>query len=155
MTTRNSGFTLIEVLVALTLATLGILAVTLPAITATRNAVSLREQSLAHWVAMNHASDLRLAAEWPATGTSDGDVEFAGREWRWETEIIETEVEALRRAEISVGYADNPDQEIASIVAFIGEPTPGIQFRPWTGVSTGNPSENSPANRRGRTGSDR
>ena len=115
---------MIEVLVALTVASLGILAVTLPAMTAGRNAVSLREESLAHWVAMNHAADLRLAAAWPDTGRSDGDVDFAGREWRWITEISETDVEALRRAEISVVYADDPDQEIAHVVAFIGQPTP-------------------------------
>lgn len=139
---------MIEVLVALTVASLGILAVTLPAMTAGRNAVSLREESLAHWVAMNHAADLRLAAAWPDTGRSDGDVDFAGREWRWITEISETDVEALRRAEISVVYADDPDQEIAHVVAFIGQPTPGLRFRPWTGQVSGN---NTPPDPRGGT----
>lgn len=147
------GFTLVEVMVAMIIATLGMLAVTLPALTASSNSIKLREQSLAHWVAMNHATDLRLAGTWPDTGRSDGDVEFAGLEWRWVTEISETDVEALRRAEISVAYADNPDEEIARVVAFVGQPVIGMQFRPWAGIVSNNPNNNSgqtpnPGNRR-------
>lgn len=146
----HNGFTLIEVMVAMIIATLGMLAVTLPALTAGSNSIKLREQSLAHWVAMNHAADLRLAGEWPGTGRTDGDVDFAGLEWRWVTEISETDVEALRRAEISVYYADDPDREIARVVAFVGEPVIGMTFRPWTGVASGNPGGNPGANPRGR-----
>ncbi|MDH3589103.1 MAG: type II secretion system minor pseudopilin GspI [Gammaproteobacteria bacterium] len=138
---RHGGFTLLEVLVALAVAVYGMLSITLAAITAGSNATSLREQSLAHWVAMNQAAELRLAENWPATGISDGDVDFAGMQWRWNTEISETDVEALRRAEIAVAYAEEPDREIARVVAFVSQPTPGIQFRPWVGQ---------PSNRRGR-----
>lgn len=155
MSNSQHGFTLVEVMVAMIIATLGMLAVTLPALTAGSNSIRLREESLAHWVAMNHATDLRLAAAWPDTGRSDGEVEFAGREWRWVTEISETDVEALRRADISVTYADNPDEEIASVVAFVGRPVIGMQFRPWTGTPGANPNTNpvgNPGNRGRRIG---
>ena len=126
----------------MTVAVLGMLGITVAAITAGSNATSLRAQTLAHFVAMNHAVDLRLSATWPETGRTDGDVEFAGIEWRWITEISETDVEALRRAEISVAYEENSDKAIADIVAFIGQPTPGMRFRPWTGQIRGNPRGN-------------
>lgn len=136
---RQRGFTLLEVLVALAVAVLGMLAITLAAITAGSNASRLREQSLAHWVAMNQAAELRLAPDWPDTGRSDGDVEYAGTEWRWVVEVSETEVEALRRADISIFYPQDPDREITSVVAFVRAPTPGMQFRPWTGTPADRP----------------
>ncbi|NNF61837.1 MAG: type II secretion system minor pseudopilin GspI [Gammaproteobacteria bacterium] len=130
---RQNGFTLLEVLVALAVAVLGMLSITLAAITAGSNASRLREQSLAHWVAMNQAAELRLAPDWPDTGRSDGDVEFAGTEWHWVAEVTETDVEALRRADITVYYPQDPERQIASVVAFVREPAEGVRFRPWTG----------------------
>lgn len=131
---RSRGFTLIEVLVALVVATLGLLAVTLTTITAGRNANTLRERTMAHWVAMNVASELRLAQEFPAIGIVDGEAEFAGVEWSWEADVEGTDVEGLRRLEIRVAYAQTPDDAVADIVAFVGKPSPGIAWRDWTGV---------------------
>lgn len=131
------GFTLIEVLVALVVATLGILAVTSTVISAGRNTNALREESLAHWIAMNVASELRLAEQWPDIGDRDGDVEFAGSEWRWSAKTSSTDVEGLRRVEISVAYAETPDDRVADVVAFVSPPVVGVQFREWTGVVQG------------------
>ncbi len=136
---RERGFTLLEVLVALAIATLGIAGITLSAITAGANASSLREQSLAHWVAMNKATELRLSQDWPALGSSDGDSEFAGVEWRWQAEVSETDVEALRRADITVSYAQTPDDEITRLSVFIKQPTPDIDLRPWSGYTQQGP----------------
>ncbi len=130
----RNGFTLIEVLVALVVATLGILAVTSTVLTAGRNTNSLREESLAHWVAMNVAAELRLSDQWPDIGTQDGDVEFAGSEWRWRAETAATDVEGLRRVEIAVAYAETPDDTVSDVVAFVGRPGPDPQYRDWTGI---------------------
>lgn len=127
------GFTLIEVLVALVVATLGLLAVTLATITSSRNANDLRERTLAHWVAMNVASELRLAGDFPSIGVRDGDADFAGADWRWEADIEGTDVEGLRRIEIRVAYAATPDEPLTELVAFVGRPSPGIAYRDWTG----------------------
>lgn len=136
---RARGFTLIEVLVALVVATLGLLAVTLTTITAGRNANTLRERTLAHWVAMNVAAELRLSQEWPSIGVRDGDAEFAGVDWRWEADVEGTDVEGLRRVEIRVAYAQTEDETIAEIVAFVGKPSPGIAYRDWAGIVTAPP----------------
>ena len=131
----HRGFTLIEVLVALVVATLGILAVTSTVLTAARNTNALREQSLGHWIAMNVAAELRLADQWPDIGNEDGEVDFAGSEWRWTAKTSATDVEGLRRVEIEVAYAETPDDSITEVVAFVGQPVRGIQFREWTGPS--------------------
>ena len=143
---RDGGFTLIEVLVALVVATLGLLAITLTTITSSRNANALRERTLAHWVAMNVASELRLAGEFPAIGVRDGDAEFAGTDWRWEADVEGTDVEGLRRVEIRVAYALTPDEPITDLVAFVGRPSPGVSYREWTGppVPPGRPDPREP-----------
>ena len=73
----SRGFTLLEILVALAVASLGILAVSRSAIQAASNASMLNEQTLAHWVAMNRMTEIRLEPQWPDIGRSDGEVEFA------------------------------------------------------------------------------
>lgn len=135
------GFTLLEVLVALVVATLGLLAVTLTTLTASRNASTLRERTIAHWVAMNVASELRLAGQFPDIGSRDGDAEFASTDWRWQAEISGTDVEGLRRIEITVAYAQTPDDTIAELVAFVGKPSPGINYRSWTGEIATRPGQ--------------
>ncbi|MBT8143220.1 MAG: type II secretion system minor pseudopilin GspI [Gammaproteobacteria bacterium] len=129
----SRGFTLIEVLVALVVATLGILAVTGTVLTTSRITNLLQEQSLAHFVAMNVATDFRLAPQLPDVGSQDGDAEFAGNDWRWFADISETQVEGLRRIEIRVAYAAEPDKTITDLVAFVSPSSPEMQFRDWTG----------------------
>lgn len=128
------GFTLIEVLVALVVATLGILTVTSTVITASRNTNALREQSLAHFIAMNTAAELRLSPQLPDVGSQDGDAEFAGTEWRWTADISETDVEGLRRIDIQVAYASDPDTPVSELVVFMGRPSATMQFRDWNGA---------------------
>lgn len=141
---RLRGFTLLEVLVAMVVATLGLLAVTLTTLTASRNASTLRERTIAHWVAMNVASEIRLSGQFPDIGSSDGDAEFADTDWRWEADVSGTDIEGLRRIEIKVAYAQTPDDVITELIAFVGTPSPGIRYRDWTGTVIGPPPAQRP-----------
>jgi len=63
------GFTLLEVLIALAVLAIGMIAVIGTAGTSTRTAAELKEETFAHWVAMNELASLRLSANWPSLGT--------------------------------------------------------------------------------------
>lgn len=96
------GFTLLEVLVALAVVALALLALTRTASLGVRDFDGLRERSLAGWVAANVLAETRLATPLPAPGRSDGQVEMAGRRWYWTRDIQPTPNTRIRRVDIGV-----------------------------------------------------
>jgi len=97
----TKGFTLIEVLAALIIVGLGMLAV-IRAVNQTINNTSyLREKAVAHWVAMNKLSETRLSVSAPSNGTSDGDTDMAGITWHWRMTVTEV-MPGLKSIEIKV-----------------------------------------------------
>ncbi len=118
---RTRGFTLIEVLAALVIVALGMLGVIQAVSQTARNGTYLREKTLAHWIAMNAITERRLLPAPPEVGESSDDVEFAGQRWRWTMRVSQTEVESLRRMDVSVRPADRPDSEaLATVTGFYG-----------------------------------
>jgi hypothetical protein len=58
---------------------------------------------------------------------------MADRLWRWEYVISETGVESLRRIDVAVSLADQPDRVVRNVSGFIGEPgPPGAANMAWT-----------------------
>lgn len=117
------GFTLIEVLAALT-----VLALTLGGILSAagfygQNAVYLQDKTVAGWIANNQMVEVQLAREWPATGRSDGRVEMAGRDWFWRQTVEETPDDRLRRVNLQVRL-DAADDEawLVTLSAFFAAP---------------------------------
>lgn len=115
------GFTLIEVLAALVIVALGMLGV-IQAVTQTaRNGTYLREKTLAHWVALNVITERRLQPAPPQVSETSDEVEFAGQRWRWTLNVSQTEVDSLRRMDVSVGPADRPDDAaLVTVTGFYG-----------------------------------
>ena len=131
----NRGFTLIEVLAALVIVALGMLGV-IQAVTQTaRNGTYLRDKTLAHWIAMNVITERRLLPSPPDVSESTEDVEFAGQRWRWTMNVTQTEVESLRRMDVSVRPADRPDSEaLVTVTGFYGTAIGAVggNALPWT-----------------------
>jgi general secretion pathway protein I len=105
------GFTLIEVLVALAIVTIGMAAV-LGALTSSAGTISyLRDKTFAQWVALNRISTLRLSGQQTAVGNSDGDIDFAGRTWHWRQEVVATQIPGVVRIDIKVRPKDAPGDD--------------------------------------------
>ena len=102
---HQSGFTLIEVLVAL-----AIIAIALGALLSTSGSQAnstayLKQKTIAHWVAMNELTRLNVENRFPDLGTAKGSVEMAGAEWFWQRETLKTEDPSARQVSYTV-YAD-------------------------------------------------
>ena len=120
------GFTLLEVMVALAIITLGLMAVFNGIIQISDQSTHLRERAFAHWVAMNEITRLRVAGALPDVSEFDGDVEFANASYRWAATVSETGVEDLRRIDLNVSYVDTPDDVIATTVGFVAPRAPPV-----------------------------
>jgi len=103
---RHSGFTLIEVLVALAIVTLGMAALLSTLSASAEGASWQRDKTFAEWVALNRLAEARLALQRPTKGKSDGEVELAGRKWKWSQEVVETEIKGVMRIDVSVRPSD-------------------------------------------------
>lgn len=123
---RCGGFTLIEVLIALAVLAIAMLAVIGTAGTSTRIATQLRDETLAHWVAMNELAALRVAPTWPALGKQEGDAEMGDRKWHWQVNVTTTSDPDLLRVDIDVSDAQQHDQVVNSLTGFLGRPMPNI-----------------------------
>lgn len=103
---HGRGFTLIEVLVALAIVAIGMTAL-LSALSSSADSTSyLRDKTFAEWVALNRIEEVRLAAKMPEEGKSDGDSELAGRKWKWQQEVLKTEVAGILRVDVKVKPAE-------------------------------------------------
>lgn len=116
------AFTLIEVLVALAVIAIGLLAVVAVAARSGRIQAGLEDRALAGWIAENRLTQLRLSPEWPAIGDSDDDLTFADRKWHWEVTVDGTPDKDLRRVTVKVALAASPHQPYSVLVGFIGKP---------------------------------
>jgi len=116
------GFTLIEVLVALAVIAIGLVAVLAVAARSGRVDSELQQQTFAAWVASNQLERMRLSPQWPDIGESDGKVTLADEDWEWKATVAKTQDPDLRRVTISVATADAPDDSVTQLLGFLGRP---------------------------------
>ena len=96
------GFTLLEVLVAVTVLALALTAIISGGSSYARSAAGLRDKTIALWVARNRLAEIELLPVWPQTGTSNDDVDMGGDTWTWRVEVQGTQDPTLRRVDIQV-----------------------------------------------------
>ncbi len=118
---RAKGFTLIEVLVALAVAAIGLAAVLAVVTNTARSATGVRERTFAAWIANNRIVETRLSGTFPSVDRTSGDLDYAGLKWKWEQTVTQTDVPGIRRLEVRVRLADAPDDAyLATVTGFAG-----------------------------------
>jgi general secretion pathway protein I len=149
MTQRSSGFTLVEVLVALVVVALGLAALMVAVQGAARTSGYLRDKTLAQWIALNRITEVRLTANKGGTAapvsaintlsnstatatpssssnfssTNDtGELQFAGRTWHYDTRYFNTNFPDMKRIVVRVwaGDAKTKSSPIAEATSFYG-----------------------------------
>jgi general secretion pathway protein I len=142
MRASSRGFTLIEVIVALIIVALGMLGVIQAVGQTASNSGYLRDKTVAHWVAMNRLTEVRLQKSAPAVDKTSDEVEMAGRKWKWTMNVTQTPVETIRRIDISVRPAEaGENSSLASVTGFFGTAVapPGSTLIAWQGAGDGGP----------------
>ncbi|GLK88429.1 type II secretion system minor pseudopilin GspI [Pseudomonas turukhanskensis] len=104
--TRSHGFTLLEVLVALGIFALVAASVLGVSARSLQTAAKLEDKTLAMWVADNKLSEMQLEPGVPSEGDQQGQVDFANRQWLWQTTVQATSEPTMRRITVWVASRD-------------------------------------------------
>lgn len=118
---RALGFTLVEVLVALAVLAIALAAVMRALSQGIDMSASLRDHTVAEWIAQNRLALHQARQDWPAPDTTEGTSEMAGREWHWRETVATTPDPALERVEIEVRAAAQ-QETLARLVGFLPRP---------------------------------
>ena len=118
----QTGFTLLEVLIALAVLAIAMGAIIGAATQSINTVATLRDQTFASWVALNQVHALLLESKpWPEEAEArSGKAELANRVWRWEARFSKTDDPDLRRLDLSVRAGEN-GPELVRRVAFRGK----------------------------------
>lgn len=114
------GFTLIEILVALTIVAVALMASMRAAGSLTVSATELRKRTLAQWSAENHLAQIRIErGELPALGRRAFQCDQGDLPLRCEQDVQSTANPLLRRVDVQVYDASVPNgQRIARLIGF-------------------------------------
>jgi len=119
--TKARGFTLLEIVVALAIAALGIAAVAKATGSAATVAADTRQRMLAVWVAGNRLSELKITRAWPAPGNHDVIRTLGGRTWYLNQVVGDTGEEAIRRVAIEVYTDPRLERREFTVHGYIGQ----------------------------------
>jgi len=112
------GFTLVEVLVALTIVAISLMASLRATGSLSTSAYELRQRTLAQWSAENRLAQIRVQGEWPAVGQRVFDCSQAEVRMVCDEQVFATPNPQFRRVEVSVFVAEGERLRLSRLVGF-------------------------------------
>jgi len=128
-----SGFTLIEMLVALAVVAIALAAISSNFIQYYDSTSHLRDNTIARWIAENQLVRTRIESPWPALGTYQGTIRYADREWSWEKVVRASPDRDFRQVEIQVSKKPGAGESLSPLFTLVGyarNPNPGKMVIP-------------------------
>ncbi len=113
------GFTLIEILVAVAILAVALAATTRAAGIATDGALETRQRLLATWAAQNRVAELRARRVFPSIAATRLSAEEGGLALVIDETVLETPNPTIRRVELAVADARNPDRVLTHLTAYV------------------------------------
>ena len=113
---KARGFTLIEVLVALGIVSIALIAGLQATQALTTNATRQTDVLLAHLCAENELIRMRLSAQMPSVGNSSLDCEQAGHVYDVRLSVLPTPNPSFRRVDAQVFDGNSPILRLSTIV---------------------------------------
>ena len=114
---------MLEILVALAIISIVMLATLHGGGSATHNAEYLKMRTFAHWVAMNKAAEQQISREWVSLEKKKGEAIMVEKKWYWSMTGVETPNSNVRRVDIAVWADDDWDAEpLATLGLYVGRP---------------------------------
>jgi general secretion pathway protein I len=121
----GAGFTLIEVMVALAIIAIALLAALRAAGQGVATLDDLRARLLAGWVAENRLAEHRARGAWLPLGVRHGTEREGAIEFGWREEVIGTPHPAFRRVDVFVFAAAEESRTLAHLTGFAVNPPAG------------------------------
>jgi general secretion pathway protein I len=119
---RQGGFTLLEVLVALVIVGTALGAGLRAVGSLTSNSAGLRTSMMATWSAENRLVQIRLGKEFPEIGKRGFDCPQGDLHLVCQEEVITSPNPLLRRVEVSVFDIENPNRQIVKLIQLVRRP---------------------------------
>lgn len=117
---QSAGFTLIEVMLALSIFTMAALAALQVASEHLRSISLIEERTFAIMVASNRMAEVHTSDNWPPQDGATGQMQMAERNWFWRQQVVETVTDGLREVTIVVSTEEG-GAESARISGFVGQ----------------------------------
>jgi general secretion pathway protein I len=111
----KTGFTLLEVLVALVIVGTALGASLRAVGSLTQNSSGLRAAMMASWSAENRLTQIRLGHEWPAIGNRSFDCSQGELPLRCEEHVLGTPYPSFRRVEVAVFATGISERRIVNL----------------------------------------
>jgi general secretion pathway protein I len=112
------GFTLVEVLVALTIVAVALMASLRAVGSMSTSAADLRARTLAQWSAENRLTQIRVQGEFPALGARSFDCSQAEVRMACEEQVFATPNAQFRRVEVSVFPVEGTRVRLSRLIGF-------------------------------------
>jgi general secretion pathway protein I len=119
---NSRGFTLLEVLVALTIISLALGALISTSGSHASSAGYLKQKTIAHWVAMNEITKLQVEQAWLDKGDTRGSTQMAGTEWFWTLTVKETEDENSQQVEFRIYLDKKREYSLTRLIGYLSKP---------------------------------
>lgn len=116
---KQSGMTLLELLVALTVFSMVAIGILDTVGSTSRQVIFLENKTLAHWVASNQLVREQQRSEWPNVGVRRSEERLAGRDWYVTSRVEATARPDMRRLIIEV-RSDQDGQVLSQRDWFFG-----------------------------------
>lgn len=116
----GTGFTLIEVMLALSIFSLAALAALQVASGHLRSISMLEAQAFGLMVASNRMAEVHMSETWPPQNGVTGQMLLAERDWFWRQQVVATVTDGLREVTIIVS-AEEEGAEVARVSGYVGQ----------------------------------
>lgn len=120
---NHSGFTLIEVMVALTIIAISLGALLSTSGTQANSATYLKQKTLAHWVALNELAEISANDTFPGTGEKKGSTSMANHDWYWIRKTTKLADSNNRREVVFTVFSDkNYEYNLTTLTGYAHAP---------------------------------
>ena len=118
---NSQGFTLIEVLLAMSIFSIAGIALLSTADTHMNNLSILEKQTYADWIAADQLVEINLSKKWPPKNNQKGKVELASHTWFWTQKVMKTADNDMRAIMVEVRFAEDDKLALASLLTYIAK----------------------------------